>query len=143
MDQPECAELLLAAGAELGLRNQLGETAGALATRLRLPNVGRLLRTAQRRSECLAAVRSAMAPWWPLGVDRVTLAAAIQAAEQAGVESAMLQPARALLAEREEEAAAPGDWMHSALRLVGVNVGAAGLGPRDAEMDQVPEAATV
>ena len=53
----------------------------------------------------------------------------------------MLQPARALLAEREEEAAAPGDWMHSAFRLVGVNVGTAGLGPRDAEMDQVPEAA--
>mmetsp|Transcript_26074 Transcript_26074/g.66120 ORF Transcript_26074/g.66120 Transcript_26074/m.66120 type:complete len:199 (-) Transcript_26074:185-781(-) len=33
--------------------------------------------------------------------------------------------------------------MQSALRLVGVKVGAAGLGPRDAEMDQVPEAAAV
>ena len=136
VDRAECAELLLAAGAELEMCNQLGETAGGLATRLRLPNVSALLGRAQRKQDCLAAVRSAMAPWWPLSVDCSHLAAAISAAEQAGVESEKLRPARALLAE----APASVDWASTAFRLVGVSVSAAGVGPTDCELEQVPEA---
>ena len=74
--------------------------------------------------DSLAAVRAAMAPWWPLGIDRAQLAAAVSGAERAGVaaDDDALRRARALLAEERPPAAAASGWSDAALRLAGVRV---------------------